>query len=212
MTDSAQPTTGLVRRLVGDPNSTIGALIKRGVTGATSAGLVNSDKKLPADNSTASAKTLNTLEETLNQVEALSPPTAEPPIKTNPSVTSRKEAVESVSLDQVALDAARGVQEAEAEPQPEISPEVESYLQKVEEQKDSAPQEIVIADGSQTTPTDHPYPAQPVVVLPITAEEEKVGVKKSPKFSVRWLVEWSRRLMKVFMGKIIYRPLEESQA
>lgn len=122
-----------------------------------------------------------------------------------------KESVESVSLDQVAVDAARGAQQVELEPTPEIPPEVESYLQKVEDHEATAPKEIVIADGSNTQPTDHHYPAQPVVVLPITPEEEKQGATKSPKFSIRWLVEWSRKIMKVFSGKVVYRFVEEDQ-
>jgi hypothetical protein len=122
--------------------------------------------------------------------------------------TMRKETNQNASLEQFAADAATGVTAAESEPSPEISPEVESYLQKVEQQVDLAPPEVVIADGSQTQPAGYQYPSQPVVVLPITQEEEKLGAKKSPKFSLRWLVEWSRRLMKIFVGKIIYRPVE----
>lgn len=125
-------------------------------------------------------------------------------------VSTQKEVLErSASLDQIAADLATGIQVVEQEKNPEIPPEVESYLQKVEENTDSAPPEIVIADGSAPTAANRAYPSQPVVVLPITAEEEKAGAQKSPQFSLRWLVEWSRRLMKVFAGKIIYKPAEE---
>jgi hypothetical protein len=199
---------------------------------------VDSPKSLAEDRSTTS-QNLDLLAETLDEVEALPAfdqapnPVAEgvltqampqavaqttatqaatDPLLSAKTSSTQKEATESVSLDQVAADAARGAQLAEVEPQPEIPPEVESYLQKVEERPATAPQEIVIADGSQTTPAQHSYPSQPVIVLPITAEEEKAGVKKSPKFSIRWLVEWSRKLMKAFMGKVIYRPVEESSA
>lgn len=123
-----------------------------------------------------------------------------------------KESADSAVLDQIAVDAARGVQQVEVEPTPEISPEVESYLQKVEQHTDTAPQEIVIADGSMTQPNNHPYPSQPVVVLPITPELEKKGAHKSPKLSIRWLVEWSKKIMKVFSGKVIYRLPEEDKS
>ncbi|MCC6711657.1 MAG: hypothetical protein IT416_04895 [Candidatus Pacebacteria bacterium] len=122
-----------------------------------------------------------------------------------------KESAGNISLDQVAIDAARGAQQVETEPTPEIPPEVESYLQKVEQHTNTAPPEIVIADGSNTQPNNHNYPAQPVVVLPITPEIEKQGANKSPKFSVRWLVEWSRKIMKMFSGKVIYRLPEEAK-
>ncbi|MFH2118242.1 MAG: hypothetical protein ABII10_00675 [Candidatus Paceibacterota bacterium] len=275
MTDTAQSTAGLVRRLVNNPNSTIGKMIKRGSFGTSINSSNKTDKLIKAIKSSNSQSpklsknrstdgALDVLEKTLDEVEATSQDqkTVQPIVQSDPVIqsqssdqspiqsptqptpttqpqpdpiavgvmtqamprvinqavdvadqqqqtsrTSKKEAAESVSLDQIAIDAARGAQLVEAEPQPEIPPEIESYLQKVEDRKETAPQEIVIADGSQTSPNDHPYPSQPVVVLPITAEEEKVGAKKSPKFSVRWLVEWSRKLMKVFMGKIIYRPV-----
>lgn len=97
-----------------------------------------------------------------------------------------------------------GAQHVEQEVSPEISPEVEAYLQQVEQNQAQQPQEIVIADGSQ--PQMRPYqPPTPVVVLPITPEVEAAGAKKGAKFSVRWLVEWSRRIMKMFHGKVIYR-------
>lgn len=199
--------------------------MKRGFTGMspvvpTPAPTVESPPKETLDTDDA----LSVLEKVIDEVEnegvmsqvvpqvmaqtadALDPALAVP---ANPTST-RKEASESVSLDQVAVEAARGVQQVEVERKMEIPPEVESYLQQVEDHKDTAPKEVVIADGSQTTPTDHQYPAQPVVVLPITAEEEKSGAKKSPKFSIRWLVEWSQRLMKMFTGKVIYRSVPES--
>ncbi|NCN45630.1 MAG: hypothetical protein COU63_03785 [Candidatus Pacebacteria bacterium CG10_big_fil_rev_8_21_14_0_10_36_11] len=122
-----------------------------------------------------------------------------------------KEATKNVSLEQIAIDAARGAQQVEVEPSPEIPPEVESYLQKVEQHQETAPQEIVIADGSQTQPNDHQYPSQPVVVLPITPEIEKQGAHKNPRFSIRWLVEWSHKVMKIFSGKVVYRFEEEKK-
>jgi len=123
-----------------------------------------------------------------------------------------KESLDSVSLDQIAVDAARSAQQVEVEPTPEIPPEVESYLQKVEDHSETAPEEIVIADGSNTQPNDHNYPSQPVVVLPITPEIEKKGARKNPRFSVRWLVEWSKKIMKVFSGKVIYRIEEKDES
>lgn len=224
----------MVRHFVGDPNSTIGAMIKRGLNGdVPSSPPSQSDVaiKTPPPPQQNDPTALNTLERVLDEVEAAMPTdaaaegvvsqvvpqvveqTAMAASQAQPvSVSTSKEAAESVSLEQVAQDAARGAQQVELEPQPEIPPEVESYLQKVEDNQQTAPEEIVIADGSQTQPTDHQYPSEPVVVLPITAKEEQLGAKKSPKLSIRWLVEWSRRLMKVFAGRIIYRPIKESTA
>lgn len=97
-----------------------------------------------------------------------------------------------------------GIQTVEQERTPEIAPEVESFLKQAQEQPDQLPQEIVIADNQEVSAVTH-HPKQPVIVLPITPEEQKLGRKKSPKLSIRWLVEWSIKIMKKFTGEVIYR-------
>lgn len=90
---------------------------------------------------------------------------------------------------------------------PEISPEVESYLQEVISHHEQLPQEIVI--NNQDVQVQPPaQPLRPVIILPITQEVEVEGAKKSTSWSVRWLVEWSRRLMKMFAGKVVYQETE----
>lgn len=106
------------------------------------------------------------------------------------------------------IEAGGNTQYVEIEPNPEIPPEVETYLQRVENHHENAPEEIVVADGSFSAPTSHNYPSKPVVVLPITPEIDKKGAHKSSKLSVRWLVEWSHKVMKMFFGKVIYREVE----
>lgn len=108
-----------------------------------------------------------------------------------------------------AVEAATGVQYVEQEPVPEISPEVAEYLEHVENHSAQQPQEIVIAPDQQNIPLATTYPKQSVVVLPITPGVEQEGIKKGPLWSIRWLVEWSRKLMKMFSGKIIYREIEK---
>lgn len=108
-----------------------------------------------------------------------------------------------------AAEANMGVQVVESEPATEISPEIESYLKRVDQQ-DSQPKEIIIADDISQVPDTSNYKAKPVIVLPITPEIEKQARFKSPQFSIKWLVEWSRKIMKVFTGKVIYRQVENS--
>jgi len=106
------------------------------------------------------------------------------------------------------LEANAGGQYIEVEPMaPEIPVEVEGYLQEVKDHQDQLPQEIVIADNQMQLMPSTAQPLRPVVVLPISPEEEVMGAKKNPSWSLRWLVEWSRKLMKTFTGKIIYRQL-----
>lgn len=97
-----------------------------------------------------------------------------------------------------------GVQSVEQEKTPEIAPEIESFLRQAEQQPDQLPQEIVIADNQEVSSVAH-HPKQPVVVLPITAKVQDDGKKKDFRLSVRWLVEWSVKIMKKFSGKVIYK-------
>ncbi|MFZ1721870.1 MAG: hypothetical protein WAU07_05190 [Microgenomates group bacterium] len=125
------------------------------------------------------------------------------------AISSAKEKLESTaSLDAVAPDASTGVQYIEQEKNPEIPVEVESFLQHAEDHANQTPQEIVIADGSQPQSMKH-LPKKPVFVLPITEETEKEGEKKNPRYSIRWLVEWSHKIIKMFTGKVIYREAPE---
>jgi hypothetical protein len=103
------------------------------------------------------------------------------------------------------LDIAAGVQFVESEPRAEISPEVESFLTQVENHQEQLPQEVVIADQQLGDISVQPM-AQPVIVLPITQEMEKEAAHKSSSFSIRWLVEWSHKMMKIFAGRIVYKP------
>jgi hypothetical protein len=119
---------------------------------------------------------------------------------------AKESAVATMNLDQIVGDIAGAGGPSEVEPpkELEIPVEVESYLQQVENHQDQLPQEIVVADDGANIVT-RPYPKQPVIVLPMTPEIEKVGASKPPSFSVRWLVEWSRKIMKMFEGMVIYR-------
>jgi len=119
--------------------------------------------------------------------------------------TSLKETVRNVSPDISSVEAGAGLQQIEYEPSPELPVEVESYLQKVEEHRDQVLNEVVIADGTTAPSVAHPSIKKPVIVLPITAEEEKAGQKKPLYLSIRWLVEWSKKIMKMFVGEVIYK-------
>lgn len=132
--------------------------------------------------------------------------TLNPPIP----IRSAKEAVEGVDRAQV-IEAARGAQAVEVEPTPEISPEVEAYVRKVQDDAQT-PQEIVIANNIDAIPDTSHHQKRPVIILPITPEIEKKARFKGPTFSIRWLVEWSKKIMKIFFGKVIYRQEEVQNA
>ncbi|MBU0974663.1 hypothetical protein KKD03_03095 [Patescibacteria group bacterium] len=122
----------------------------------------------------------------------------------NPTRIAKEKLISSATLDSAPIDDGGGVALVEHEKMPEIPVEVESFLHRVEDHQDQAPREIVVADGTVETSKAN-YPSTPVVVLPITQEEEKQGQKKSFKFSFRWLIEWSHKVIKLFAGKAIYK-------
>lgn len=138
-----------------------------------------------------------TLLQTVSQNDTLNPQQG--------GVSTAKERLENTSSpDQGVVDGGAGITYVEQERSAEIPVEVESYLQKVEDHSQDQPHEVVIADGT-TEQSGTAYPSRPVIVLPITQQTEEEGLKKSPKFSIRWLVEWSQKVIKMFAGKVIYR-------
>lgn len=137
---------------------------------------------------------------TLNATDTLNP--------AQPTTATLKESIASVSPDISPIESGAGLQQVEYEGSGELPVEVESYLQKVEEQRDQILNEVVIADGTTVPSTAHPPVKKPVIVLPITPQEEKDGQKKPLHLSIRWLVEWSKKIMKMFAGEVIYREAD----
>jgi hypothetical protein len=129
----------------------------------------------------------------------------------NPSYArpgAKETADATITLERPQFDQVPGIQMAEQEPMGELSPEVAAYLQKVETHPGQLPQQIVIADQSQPSPTT-PYLKKTVIVLPITKETEQKSALKGTNFSIRWLVEFSRKVMRAFSGSVIYREQEK---
>ena len=46
---------------------------------------------------------------------------------------------------------------------------------------------------------------KPVVVLPITAKSKEEAKFKTTKYSVRWLIEWCKKVAKMFSGAVVYK-------
>lgn len=128
------------------------------------------------------------------------PPTPSPVVASSPSkeYASFSAPVESGSPDVGVAQSA-----VEFEPTPEISPEVESFVQHAESHEDQLPQEIVVAGDSIQLQNTH-YAKQPVVVLPYDQEIEKKARFKGPSWSIKWLLEFGHKIIKMFGGKVIY--------
>lgn len=96
-----------------------------------------------------------------------------------------------------------GASQVEYEHSAELPVEVEGFLERVEDHADKLPQEIVITDtGIQATPQKQA--TQTVMVIPLT-EAEAAEQPKDVKLSFTWLFEWSHKMIKKFVGKVVYK-------
>ncbi len=127
---------------------------------------------------------------------------ANDPLNPQGAVSSSARKPETVASNSAPQEAGL-IGQVEYEPSSELPVEVEGFLERVEDHADKLPQEIVIADEhAQLLPQSHP--AQTVIMLPITAEDEEHPVK-DVKLSLAWLLEWSHKIIKKFVGKVVYR-------
>jgi len=86
--------------------------------------------------------------------------------------------------------------------EPEIVPETkierlekEQYILKKPVLDDQTGQVLVTAPNVQS----------PVVILPLTNDEYKNALSTEVSSSIRWLAEWSKRLMKMLGRKVEFR-------
>lgn len=85
---------------------------------------------------------------------------------------------------------------------PEVPPEVEK-VEAVAGAEISLPQPVT--DDTGAVIVDTPTPQQVTVTLPLTEEEIEKGLGYKITFSIRWLAEWCKRLLKIMGGKFSYR-------
>ncbi len=119
-------------------------------------------------------------------------------------VSGKEQANANWSIDTAVQESGGMLTSVEAERSAEISPEVEKYLQRVERDQESPAEELAKLIPTVLAPTE-PAPTEVARVLQVTKKMAAIGHKKSPTFSVRWLVEWSDKLIKMFRGKAVYR-------
>ncbi len=110
-------------------------------------------------------------------------------------------AVSGVAASELPAD----IQYVEEEKSPELPPEVESYIQHVEEAAQVAPQKIVVAQEPSTLPNAPVAPPRIVKVLPLTKAQEEMGLRKNTSFSIRWLVEFGHKIAKALVGQVVYK-------
>jgi len=90
----------------------------------------------------------------------------------------------------------------DADPSPEVTEEIRPYVEKVEkEQFLNQP----ITDNFGQPLVSPPASQQPKIILPITQSQYMEGFKQKMTESIRWLVTWCGRMIKVLGNKADFR-------
>ena len=86
--------------------------------------------------------------------------------------------------------------------EPEVAPE--TGIEKLEKEQHilSAP---VLDDQTGEVLVSPPAPVAPEIILPLTVAEYQIGLEAKIEDSLRWLAEWSKRLMKLLGEKVGFR-------
>lgn len=90
----------------------------------------------------------------------------------------------------------------DAEPNPEISKDVEPYIEKIE--KDTYLAKPITDDYGQSL-VSPPSPQKPNIILPLTKSKYEFGLTQKVSESIRWLAAWCGRLIKIFGTRISFR-------
>lgn len=90
----------------------------------------------------------------------------------------------------------------------ELSKEIKEVSKETKEQREQAlikekQQEINNLATEAVAPVA--VSNKPVVVLPITAKSKEEAKFKTTKYSVKWLVEWCKKIAKMFSGAVVYK-------
>lgn len=85
---------------------------------------------------------------------------------------------------------------------PEIPPEVK-HVEAVAGAEISLPQPVT--DDSGQVVMDNVTPQQVTITLPLTEEEMSRALHLKIIYSLRWLAEWMKRLLKIVGGKFLYK-------
>ncbi len=90
----------------------------------------------------------------------------------------------------------------DAEPNPELSKEVEPYIEKIE--KEVYLSKPINDDYGQPL-ISPPVSQKPNIVLPLTKSKYEFGLTQKVSESIRWLSAWCKRLVKIFGTRISFR-------
>jgi len=83
--------------------------------------------------------------------------------------------------------------------EPEVAPE--TGIEKLEKEQYVLPTPV-LDDQTGEVLVSPPAPVAPEIILPITAAEYQMGLEAKIEDSLRWLAEWSKRLIKLLGEKV----------
>lgn len=87
---------------------------------------------------------------------------------------------------------------------PEFTPKIEKVETVENAEEMILAQPVMGEDGAVIL--DNPSPQQGVVIkLPLTDDQITQAMHLKVIYSVRWLAEWSKRVLKILGGKFLYR-------
>jgi len=86
--------------------------------------------------------------------------------------------------------------------EPEVAPE--TGIEKLEKEQYVLPTPV-LDDQTGEVLVSPPAPVAPEIILPITAAEYQMGFEAKIEDSLRWLAEWSKRLIKLLGGKVGFK-------
>jgi hypothetical protein len=135
---------------------------------------------------------------------ALPDPASDDVVKQTPAPPSGYTPSVSGERKEVLVGAKEKVPIVERVPPKEFEPEVKDWLTRLETGEEIQLPQPVTDDSGQplVSPTT---PQQVTVTLPLTEEEMKFALHQKVIESVRWLAEWTKRLLKIAGGRFIYK-------
>lgn len=83
--------------------------------------------------------------------------------------------------------------------EPEVAPE--TGVEKLEKEQHVLPAPV-LDDQTGEVLVSPPAPVAPEIILPLTAEEYQMGLEAKIDDFLRWLAEWSKRLIKLLGEKV----------
>jgi len=86
--------------------------------------------------------------------------------------------------------------------EPELPPEVETHLEKIEKELHTIP---TVRDGWGKVLAQPPTPKKVKITLPITKQKYLAGFSQPVEDSIRWLVVWIKKLLGTFPGRVVFR-------